>query len=81
MKIGSSIGLMALGAILAFAVRDAIDGVDLTLVGYILIGAGLIGLIASMFLSRPRENRIANTSHSTVTPNGDRITHSETTSQ
>jgi cation transporter-like permease len=48
MGIGTSIFLLAVGAILAFAVTDAISGVDLTVVGYILMAAGALGLIISM---------------------------------
>lgn len=51
MGIGTSIFLLAVGAILAFAVTDAISGVDLTVVGYILMGAGLLGLVMSMVLT------------------------------
>ncbi len=55
MGIGTSIFLLAVGAILAFAVTDAISGVDLTVVGYILMGAGVLGLILSMmWLDRSR---------------------------
>ncbi len=50
MGIGTSIFLLAVGAILAFAVTDAISGVDLTTVGYILMGAGVLGLIISVAL-------------------------------
>lgn len=50
MGIGTSIFLLALGAILAFAVTDAISGVDLTVVGYILMAAGALGLVISMVL-------------------------------
>ena len=54
MRIGSSIGLMIIGAILAFAVSDNIEGVDLTLIGYILMGGGALGLIISLLLSARR---------------------------
>ena len=55
MGIGTSIFLLAVGAILAFAVTDAISGVDLTTIGYILMAAGALGLIISMALvSRTR---------------------------
>lgn len=50
MGIGTSIFLLAVGAILAFAVTDAISGVDLTVVGYILMAAGALGLVISMVL-------------------------------
>ena len=57
MGIGTSIFLLAVGAILAFAVTDAISGVDLTVVGYILMAAGALGLVMSMALlsRRPRD--------------------------
>ncbi|CAN5240842.1 DUF6458 family protein [soil metagenome] len=45
MTIGASIFLLAVGAILAFAVPDAIEGVSLRIIGYILMGAGVLGLI------------------------------------
>lgn len=50
MGIGTSIFLLAVGAILAFAVTDAISGVDLTVVGYILMAAGALGLVLSMMV-------------------------------
>ena len=33
MRLGTSVVLIALGAILSFAVNDAVPGVDLTIVG------------------------------------------------
>ncbi len=51
MQIGSSLALIALGAILAFAVTDRINDVDLTMVGYILLGVGALGLVASLILN------------------------------
>ena len=53
MGIGVSVFLLAVGAILAFAVTDTLSGVDLTIVGYILMVAGLIGLaLAAAAISR-----------------------------
>ena len=51
MYIGGSIVLIAFGAILSFAVTDAINGVDLTMVGYILMVAGIVGIIASLVIN------------------------------
>lgn len=48
MGFGSAIALMALGAILSFAVQDAIAGFDLTVAGYILIAAGALLFIVSL---------------------------------
>ena len=50
MGIGVSVFLIAVGAILAFAVDVAVSGLDLTTVGYILMIAGVIGLIWSLFV-------------------------------
>ncbi len=53
MGIGISVFLIAVGAILTFAVEVSIEGVDLGTVGVILMIAGAIGLLWSlMFLSR-----------------------------
>ncbi|MDQ7991816.1 MAG: DUF6458 family protein [Propionicimonas sp.] len=45
MTIGLGIGLLVIGAILSFAVRDSISGVDLSMVGYILMGGGALALV------------------------------------
>lgn len=62
MGIGSGIFLIVVGAILAFAVRDSWDVVDLTVVGYICLGAGVLALIVSLVMNNQR----ANTSHREV---------------
>ncbi|GAA3528482.1 hypothetical protein GCM10022234_27200 [Aeromicrobium panaciterrae] len=51
MFIGGSIALLAIGAILSFAVRDNINDVDLVQVGYILMGAGALGLVVSLIIN------------------------------
>ncbi|HEX2700489.1 MAG TPA: DUF6458 family protein [Acidimicrobiales bacterium] len=48
MGLGVSIFLIAVGAILAFAIEVSTDGVDLNMVGVILMIVGGIGLLASM---------------------------------
>jgi hypothetical protein len=48
MGIGSSILLIALGAILDFAVSTQVSGIDLQTVGVILMIVGGLGLIVSM---------------------------------
>ena len=62
MGIGVSIFLIAVGAILAFAVHAAVNGVDLTTVGYILMAVGVIGLIMALIINAQRNN----TSHTVV---------------
>jgi hypothetical protein len=79
MRIGSSIFLIALGAILAWAVAPGlIPAVDQVLVGYILMAVGVIGLIASLILASPGRSRRISESRSVVDPNtGERITRNE----
>ena len=48
MGIGVSIFMVAVGAILAFAVNVPSNGIDLDTVGVILIILGLVGLLASL---------------------------------
>ena len=49
MGIGVSIFLLALGGILAFAVTEDVNGIDLSVVGVILMICGLIGLALALY--------------------------------
>ena len=49
MGIGTSIFLIAVGAILKFAVTASVSGVDLNVVGVILMVVGIVGLLISLF--------------------------------
>jgi len=49
MGIGGSIFLIALGAILAFAVNAHFSGIDINVVGYVLMLAGLVGLLVTVW--------------------------------
>ena len=49
MGIGTSIFLIALGAILKFAVTATVSGIELATVGVILMIVGIIGLLISLF--------------------------------
>lgn len=48
MATGSSIFLIALGAILTFAVDAEVSGLDISTVGVILMIAGVIGVLVSL---------------------------------
>jgi Domain of unknown function (DUF6458) len=48
MGIGVSLFLIAIGAILAFAVNTAVDGLELDTIGWILMGVGALGLLISL---------------------------------
>lgn len=78
MKIGSSIALIAIGAILAFAVADAVDFVDLTMIGYILIIAGVIGLVASLLLQGRSHKRVTESRTAVDPGTGEAVTTNAT---
>lgn len=48
MGIGTSVFLLAIGAILAFAVDVSVSGVNLQTVGWILMAVGALGVVLSM---------------------------------
>lgn len=58
MGIGGSIFLLALGAILAFAVNAQFSGIDINVVGYVLMLAGLIGLILTVWFWNSRRRTV-----------------------
>jgi hypothetical protein len=58
MYIGGSLVLLAVGAILAFAVEDQVNGIDLVMVGYILMVVGIIGMVVSLVVSNQHRNNI-----------------------
>jgi hypothetical protein len=52
MTIGGSIGLIIIGAILAFGVTYDLAGLDINVIGFILMVGGLIGLVAGLVLAQ-----------------------------
>jgi Domain of unknown function (DUF6458) len=50
MGTGTSIFLIAVGAILRFAVTTSVQGIDLATVGLILMIVGIVGLLISLYL-------------------------------
>jgi hypothetical protein len=62
MGIGASVFLIAIGAILAFAVNVSVSGLDLATVGWILMAAGTIGLLVALVMmngwTRPRTTAV-----------------------
>jgi ABC-type antimicrobial peptide transport system permease subunit len=62
MPLGTSIFLIAVGAILRYAVTATVSGISITTVGLILMIVGAIGLVLSllyMVTARPREAGVA----------------------
>jgi len=50
MTVGGSIFLIAVGAILRYAVTDSIKGIDLATIGLILMIAGIVGLVVGLYM-------------------------------
>lgn len=65
MGIGAGIFLIAVGAILAFAVKATVSGLDLATVGVILMIAGALGIALDLLIFAPRRRTA---SHGTVAP-------------
>jgi beta-lactamase regulating signal transducer with metallopeptidase domain len=49
MTVGVALFLIAVGAILRFAITDSISGIDLSTVGVILMIVGVLGLAIALF--------------------------------
>ena len=49
MSIGSSVFLIAVGAILRYAVTATVSGISIQTIGLILMLAGILGLVLSLF--------------------------------
>jgi hypothetical protein len=54
--IGTAIALIAIGAILAFAVEFEIAGLNISLVGIILMIVGAIGIVLELAVFAPRRS-------------------------
>jgi hypothetical protein len=63
MRLGTAIVLLALGAILTFALQVDVNGIDLQVVGWILMIVGALGIVLEVAVWGPRSRR--------------RVTHSE----
>jgi membrane-bound ClpP family serine protease len=75
MRIGSGIFLLVLGAILTFAVNVEVEYVNLDLIGWICMAAGVLVLIFGIVALTRTRSSVA-TSRTTVDPvSGDKLTH------
>ncbi|MEU1965813.1 DUF6458 family protein [Micromonospora sediminicola] len=61
MGIGTSIFLIAVGAILTFVLNANVGGVDLDVVGWILMAAGVLGLIMTTLVWGRRRQVVTTT--------------------
>lgn len=80
MGIGGSIALLVIGAILAFAVKDTDLGgwLDINVVGWVLILAGLAGMVLTLWVWNSRRRRVvaappAATTDRYIAPDGEQV--------
>jgi beta-lactamase regulating signal transducer with metallopeptidase domain len=57
MTIGASIFLIAVGAILKYAVNATVSGIEIQTIGLILMVAGAVGLLIGLFLLTQADRR------------------------
>jgi len=67
MGIGASVFLLAIGAILAFAVDYSVSGVDINVIGFILMACGVIGLFTTTMIFGRRDRVVGTTTTAPVT--------------
>jgi hypothetical protein len=58
METGTSLLLIAVGAILYFAVDATISGIEITTIGLILMIVGVVGLVISLFMMSSRRRTV-----------------------
>lgn len=78
MGIGTGIFLFVVGAILAYAVNVSVSWVNLGLIGYILMIAGVVTFLISLVLVLKRRSSIETIRH--VDGTGERVTQRESRS-
>jgi len=77
MGYGLGVFLVAIGLILALAVQDMIDAVDLTTIGWILAVAGILIIVITAIQANSK--RTHTTSATTTHPDGSQSTEQRTT--
>jgi beta-lactamase regulating signal transducer with metallopeptidase domain len=57
-ELGTSLFLIAVGAILTFAINATVSGIDIATVGIILMIIGVVGLLISLLYLAPRRRAV-----------------------
>lgn len=80
MSIGSGIALFVIGAILAFALNFQVAAIDIHLIGYILMGAGVVVFILGLAFTLRRRSSTSTSATSIDPESGQRVTRRRTDS-
>ncbi len=67
MGIGASIFMIAVGAIITFALDIRVGWLDLDVVGWVLIVAGVLGLVITMMVWNGRRRTVVTSAPTTTT--------------
>jgi Domain of unknown function (DUF6458) len=76
MSLGTGIVLFVIGAILTFATDIQLDWINLDVVGYILMIAGIVGIILGLVVLLRRRGSVATTRSAVDPVSGERVTRS-----
>jgi uncharacterized membrane protein SirB2 len=74
MSLGTGIVLFVIGAILVFATDIQLDWINLDVVGYILMIAGIAGIVLGLVLMTRRRQTVATTRSAVDPGTGERVT-------
>ncbi|TFB65041.1 DUF6458 family protein [Cryobacterium sp. Hz9] len=77
MSIGLGIFLLVVGAVLVWALDLTVTGVNLQLIGYILLAAGALVVILGLVLMTRRRSSVSTTRTIADPANGDQVTRRE----
>lgn len=78
MSLGTGIVLFVIGAILVFATDMQLDWINLDVVGYILMIAGIVGVLLGVVLLMRRRQTVSTTRSAVDPASGERITSRST---
>jgi len=78
MGIGSGIFLFVVGAIVAFALNFEVEWANLDMIGYLLMGAGVVVFLISLVMVMRKRSSVETVRHSGA--GGERVTQRETRS-
>ena len=76
MSLGTGIVLFVIGAILTFATDIQLDWINLDVVGYILMIAGIVGIILGLVVLLRRRESVSTTRSAVDPVSGERVTRS-----
>jgi O-antigen ligase len=78
MSIGVGIFLFVVGAVLTFALNMSLDWINLDLVGYLFMGAGIVVVIIGLIMLMRRRTSVVTQRSAVDATSGERVTERAT---